>query len=198
MANILEMEDNLLTEMKKNDYLHDNTIYFDTEVDRESQVKVCRMMRKIAEKELSKPVEKRKAIKLRISSFGGSILAFFAIASEMERIKEKGIIIETYCDGYCCSAASKILLLGSKGYRISGRYGEILIHQTQLGGLQGRQTELENEMKNIKRNWETIKTIFKENTKLTDEDIENLTKYNLDVVYSPQEALEKGLIDKIL
>ena len=53
-------------------------------------------------------------------------------------------------------------------------------------------------MKNIKRNWETIKTIFKENTKLTDEDIENLTKYNLDVVYSPQEALQKGLVDKIL
>ena len=74
---------------------------------------------------------------------------------------------------------------------------EILIHQTQLGGLQGTQTELENEMKNIKRNWETIKTIFKENTKLTDEDIENLTKYNLDVVYSPQEALEKGIIDII-
>ena len=88
--------------------------------------------------------------------------------------------------------------MGSKGHRISGRYGEILIHQTQLGGLQGTQTELENEMKNIKRNWETIKTIFKENTKLTDEDIENLTKYNLDVVYSPQEALEKGLIDSIL
>ena len=191
------MEDNLSPEMKKNDYLHDNTIYFDTEVDRESQVKVCRMMRKIAEKELSKPVEKRKSIKLRISSFGGSILAFFAIANEMERIKEKGIIIETYCDGYCCSSASKILLLGSKGHRISGRYGEILIHQTQLGGLQGTQTELENEMKNIKRNWETIKTIFKENTKLTDEDIENLTKYNLDVVYSPQEALEKGIIDII-
>ena len=90
MANILEMEDNLLTEMKKNDYLHDNTIYFDTEVDRESQVKVCRMMRKIAEKELSKPVEKRKPIKIRISSFGGSILAYFAIASCMQEIKEKG------------------------------------------------------------------------------------------------------------
>ena len=199
MANILEMEDNLLSEMKKNDYLHDNTIYFDTEVDRESQVKVCRMMRKIAEKELSKSDKStRKPIRIRISSFGGSILAFFAIASEMERIKEKGIIIETYCDGYCCSAASKILLLGSPQHRFSSRYGEILIHQTQLGGLQGTQTELENEMKNIKRNWETIKTIFKENTKLTDEDIENLTKYNLDVVYTPQEALEKGLIDKIL
>ena len=197
MANILEMEDNLLTEMKKNDYLHDNTIYFDTEVDRESQVKVCRMMRKIAEKELSKPVEKRKAIKLRISSFGGSILAFFAIASCMQEIKEKGIIIETYCDGYCCSAASKILILGSPQHRFSSRYGEILIHQTQLGGLQGTQTELENEMKNIKRNWETIKTIFKENTKLTDEDIENLTKYNLDVVYTPQEALEKVTEEKI-
>ena len=48
------------------------------------------------------------------------------------------------------------------------------------------------------KDWGVLKGIIKENTKLTDEEIDNFTRLNLDVWFSPQEALEKGIVDHIL
>ena len=33
---------------------------------------------------------------------------------------------------------------------------------------------------------------------MTEEDITNLTAKNVDVIYSPQKAIEKGVVDKLL
>lgn len=189
----------LLDEMKLNEYLKDNVIFLDTEIDRESQVQFCHQLRKLAEQELTKPKEEQKPIKVRISSFGGWVISLFAITSYMEYYKEKGIIIETYCDGFCCSAGAKILMCGSKGHRYSTRRALILVHQTQFNG-SGYMTlqEKRQELKYDERDWEVICDIFRNNTKLTEEDIENFTKRNLDISYNPVEALEKGIIDHIL
>ena len=83
------MENPLLMEMKKNDFLHNNTIYLDCEIDRESQVMFCRQLRKLAEKELVKPEKERQSIKIRISSFGGWVCSVFAMISDMEMWQEK-------------------------------------------------------------------------------------------------------------
>ena len=198
MGNILEIEDSMLTKMKENDYLYNNTIYLDTEIDRGSQVKFIRQLTKLSEQELEKDENDRKPIKIKISSYGGSVLSVFAMISYMEYYKEKGIVIETYNDGFSMSGGSKILMCGTKGKRYSTRYGNVLIHQTQLGGMSGTQTEIKSELENIERNWDTIKEIFRKNTNLTEEDIEGFTKYNLDVTYTPQECLEKGIIDNII
>lgn len=123
-----------LEEAKINDYLKENTIYLDDEVSRDTQVWFCRQLRKLGEKELNKPLEKRKNIKIRISSFGGWVVSFKAMASEMLRLIDKGIIIETYCDGFAMSAGAYLLMLGGKGHRHTTRFSSILIHQTQLGG----------------------------------------------------------------
>ncbi len=189
----------LLQEMKLNDYLRNNTIYLDTEVDRESQIIFCRQLRKLAEQELNKPEEERQPIKVRISSFGGWVISLFAITSYMEYYKEKGIIIETYCDGFCCSAGAKILMSGSKGHRYSTRRALILIHQTQFGG-SGYMTlqEKRQELKYDERDWKVICDIFRNNTNLTEKEISDLTERNLDVSYNPTEALEKGIIDHII
>ena len=44
-------QNNLLLNAKLNDYLKDNTIYLDCEVDRESQVLFCRQLRRLCERE---------------------------------------------------------------------------------------------------------------------------------------------------
>jgi ATP-dependent Clp protease protease subunit len=199
MGEIYQPINRLLEEMKQYDYLHKNTIYLDDEVSRDTQVMFCRQLRKLAEQELVKSEKERQHIKIRISSFGGWVVSFMAMASEMLHYQEKGVIIETYCDGFCMSAGAYLLMLGSKGYRFATRFSDILIHQTQFSG-GGHQTyrEKEKSFEYDKRDWKMLCDLMREHTKLTDEDIEGLTKYNLDVSFSSTEALEKGIIDQII
>ncbi len=191
-------QNRMLEEMKMNDYLKENTIHLDCEIDRESQVVFCRQLRKLASQELLKPIADRRNIKIRICSFGGWVCSTFAMISEMEYWQELGIIIETYCDGYTASGGSKILIAGSKGHRYITRYGTVLIHQS--GGVGGSYTLQEKviELKESLKDWEVLKTIFRKHTKLTEEDLTNFTEKNVDFTYHPLEAIEKGLVDKII
>ncbi len=188
----------MLEEMKRIDYLKDNTIYLDTEIDRSSQILFCRQLRKLALQEISKPIEERKNLKIRISSFGGWVCSVFAMVSDMEYWQEKGIIIETYCDGYAASGGTKILMAGTKGYRFITRYGTVLAHQPN--GYSGAFTLQDKivELKYSLKDWDTLKEMFKKHTKLTDEDLNNFTEKNIDYIYQPQEAVEKGFVDYIL
>lgn len=191
-------QDRVLEEMKINDYLKHNTIYLDCEIDRESQVRFCRELQKLALQELEKPESERKSIKIRISSFGGWVVAVFAMVSYMEYWQEKGIIIETIGDGYTASGGSKILMAGSKGHRYLTRYGHVLIHQS--GGYSNAYTLQEkiNELKYTLKDWELLKKMFKKHTKLTDEEINDFTEKNVDYVYYPEECIEKSIVDHII
>ena len=189
------MENPLLMEMKKNDFLHNNTIYLDCEIDRESQVMFCRQLRKLAEKELVKPEKERQPIKIRISSFGGWVCSVFAMISDMEMWQEKGIIIETYCDGYTASGGSKVLMAGSKGHRYMTRYGTVLIHQSNGGRGYSTLQESIKDVEESLKDWETLKNIFRKHSKLTEEDMLNFTEKNIDFVYRPDECIEKGIVD---
>ena len=198
MNNMMFMENPLLMEMKKNDFLHNNTIYLDCEIDRESQVMFCRQLRKLAEKELVKPEKERQPIKIRISSFGGWVCSVFAMISDMEMWQEKGIIIETYCDGYTASGGSKVLMAGSKGHRYMTRYGTVLIHQSNGGRGYSTLQESIKDVEESLKDWETLKNIFRKHSKLTEEDMLNFTEKNIDFVYRPEECIEKGIVDIIL
>ena len=196
---ILETQNTLLDEMKLNDYLYKNTIYLDTEINRDSQVLFCRQLEKLAKQELEKPEEERGHIKIRISSFGGWVVSVFAMISYMEHWQEQGVVIETYCDGYCASGGSKILMAGTKGYRYMTRYGTVLVHQSN--SFKYGNSTLQEDIKEVEeslKDWETMKDIIKKHTKFTEEDIANFTEKNIDFVYRPQECIEKGIIDKII
>ena len=189
----------MLAEMKRNDYLNENTIYLDTEVDRDSQVLFCRQLKKLCEKELNRPKKDRTNVKVIISSYGGNVLDFYAMASIMEHYQEKGIIIETHGMGYCMSAGSKLLACGSKGHRYITRYSRVLVHQIQLGGYV-RETYQErlSDTEQLKKDWDTLSTFIMKHTKLTEAEILDLTEKNLDVTYDAQTAIEKGFADKII
>lgn len=188
----------ILEEMKINDYLKNNTIYLDCEIDRESQVRFCRELRKLAEQELEKPEDERQSVKVRISSFGGWVISVFAMISYMEYWQEKGLIIETYGDGFTASGGSKILMAGSKGHRYITRYGTVLFHQSNgYGGhrtLQEQKKELEYSLKD----WEVLKSMIKKHTNITEEELEDYTEKNIDFIYYPEECVEKSIVDHII
>ena len=187
-----------LEEMKINDFLKENTLYLDCEIDRDTQVQYCRQLRKLATKEIVKQKDEQQHIKVRISSFGGMAYAMFAMISEMEYWDEKGIIIETYCDGYSASAGAKILMAGSKGYRFMTRYGIVVCHQSNGGNNAYTLQEKVEETRNSLVDWETVKSIFRKHSKLTEEDIFNFTDKNIDFTYRPLECIEKGIVDHII
>lgn len=188
----------VLEEMKINDYLHNNTIYLDCEIDRDSQVRFCRELRKLATQELAKPKDEQKSVKIRISSFGGWIVSVFAMISYMEYWQEQGLIIETYGDGFTASGGSKVLFAGTKGYRYITRYGTVLIHQSGGGGGAYTLQEKINELKYSLKDWEMIKKMFRKHTKLTEQEITDFTEKNVDFTYYPEECVEKSIVDHII
>lgn len=193
------VQNSFLDEMKLNDYKLENTIYLDCEIDRASQVEFCRKLKFLALRELDKEEKDRKPIKIKISSFGGWVCSVFAMISYMEYWQEKGIIMETYCDGYTASGGSKILMAGSKGHRYMTRYGTCLIHQSN--SFKYGQSTLQEDIKNVEesvKDWNTICDIFRKHTKLSEEDIRNFTEKNVDFTYRPKECLEKGIVDHII
>lgn len=199
MEMMWQPQNRILEQMKINDYTNNNIIYLDCEIDRESQVKFCRELRKLAEQELSKSESERKPIKIKISSFGGWVCSVFAMISYMEYWQEQRIIIETYCDGYTASGGSKILMAGSKGHRYITRYGTVLIHQSN-SFKQGYST-LQEDIKEVEdslKDWETLKDIFRKHTRLTEEDMDSYLEKNINFTYRPQECIDKGIVDHII
>lgn len=88
-----------------------------------------------------------------------------------------------------------LLSAGTKGKRFALPHSEIMIHQP-LGGARGQATDIEIQAKQILRIKETLNKILAQNTGKPLEVIEKDT--DRDNYMTAQEALDYGLIDKIL
>ena len=133
-----------------------------------------------------------KDISLYINSPGGSITAGMAIYDTMNFIK---CDVSTICIGMCASMGAFLLAGGKKGKRYALPNSEIMIHQP-LGGGQGQASDISimaNRLLKVKKN---LNTILATNTGKSIEEIEKDTER--DHFLDPQDALEYGLIDKII
>ena len=131
-------------------------------------------------------------INLYINSPGGSITAGMAIYDTMNYIKSK---VSTICIGLSASMAAFLLSSGEKKMRYILPNSEVMIHQP-LGGAQGQATEIKIAAERILRLKEKLNKILSENTGQSLEKIQNDTER--DYFLSADEALEYGIIDKIL
>ncbi len=133
-----------------------------------------------------------KDISLYINSPGGSITAGLAIYDTMRYIK---CDVSTICIGMAASMGAFLLAGGTKGKRMALPNAEIMIHQP-LGGAQGQATEIEIAAKHILLTKEKMNRMLAENTGKDYEVIAADTER--DNWKSAQEALEYGLIDKVI
>ena len=133
-----------------------------------------------------------KDISFYINSPGGSVSAGLAIYDTMQYIK---CDVSTICMGLAASMGAFLLSSGAKGKRFALPNSEIMIHQPS-GGAQGQATEIEIVAKHILRTKEKLNKILAENTGKPIEQIAIDT--DRDNFMSAQEALDYGLIDKIL
>lgn len=133
-----------------------------------------------------------KDISIYINSSGGSTTAGFAIFDTMQLIKPE---ISTICIGMAASFGAMLLLAGTKGKRYALPNSEIMIHQP-LGGARGQATEIEISARRILKLREHINQIISERT---GQPVEKIAKdTDRDYFMSAQEALEYGIIDKII
>jgi ATP-dependent Clp protease, protease subunit len=133
-----------------------------------------------------------KDISLYINSPGGSVTAGFAIYDTMQYIK---CDVSTICMGMAASMGAFLLSAGTKGKRYALPNSDIMIHQPS-GGAQGQATEIEITAKHILKTKEKLNKILSENTGKPVEVIAQDT--DRDNFMSAEEALEYGLIDKVL
>lgn len=133
-----------------------------------------------------------KDIQIYINSPGGSVTAGMAIYDTMQYVK---CDVSTICIGMAASMGAFLLAGGTKGKRMALPNAEIMIHQPS-GGSQGQATEIEIAAKHILRTKEKLNKIFAANTGRDYEVIAADTER--DNWKTAQEALEYGLIDKVI
>ena len=133
-----------------------------------------------------------KDIMLYINSPGGSVTAGLAIYDTMQHIRAD---VQTICLGQAASMGAFLLCSGAKGKRMALPHSRVLIHQP-LGGAQGQATDIEIQAQEILRIKKTLNEIMASNTGQSIKKIEKDT--DRDYIMTPQEAIEYGMIDKVI
>ena len=133
-----------------------------------------------------------KDIMLYINSPGGSVTAGLAIFDTMQHIRAD---VSTICLGQAASMGAFLLAAGTPGKRMALPHSRVLIHQP-LGGAQGQATDIEIQAAEIVRIKKTLNEILAKNTGQSIKKIEKDT--DRDYIMTPEEALEYGMIDKVV
>lgn len=133
-----------------------------------------------------------KDINLYINSPGGSVVAGMSIYDTMQTIK---CDVSTICMGMAASMGALLLSGGTKGKRYALPNAEIMIHQPS-GGAEGQATDIKIVADHILKTKKKLNEILAANTNQPVEKVEVDTER--DNYMSAQEALEYGLIDKII
>lgn len=131
-------------------------------------------------------------INLYINSPGGSVTAGLAIYDTMRYITSP---VTTVCMGRAASMGAFLLSAGKPGMRFALPNSQIMIHQP-LGGYQGQATDIEIHAREILRIKERLNRLLAEHTGQSYETIVGATER--DKFLTPEEALELGIIDRVL
>jgi ATP-dependent Clp protease protease subunit len=133
-----------------------------------------------------------KPIHMYINSPGGSVTAGMAIYDVMQYVKAP---VATYCLGMAASMGALLLCAGEKGMRSSMPHSRIMIHQP-LGGARGQASDIEIQAKEILYLKDRLNAIMARHTGRPVDQIRKDT--DRDNYLSAQEAVEYGLIDKVI
>jgi ATP-dependent Clp endopeptidase proteolytic subunit ClpP len=128
-------------------------------------------------------------ITLHIRSDGGDV---FAGLSAMDHISASTVPIDTIADGMCASAATFILMGGSKRYIRPSGY--LLIHQ-MYSEAWGKYEEMKDEMKNCEKMMKIIKNIYETRTSIPTKKLNAMMKR--DIYLTATECLKYEIVDEI-
>ena len=105
--------------------------------------------------------------------------------------------VQTLCLGQAASMGAFLLSAGTKGKRFALPNSRIMIHQPLIsGGLGGQASDIEIHARELLKLKEKLNKILADHTGKSIEEVERDT--DRDNFMSAQEAMEYGLIDKVI
>lgn len=161
-------------------------IFLGSEIDDELANQIIGVMLYLDSEDSSKPIY------LYINCPGGSVIAGLAIYDCMQHIQSEVITINL---GLAASMASFLLAAGSKGKRLALPSSRIMIHQP-MGGAQGQAEDIKVEAAQVMRVRDNLVQLYSRMTGQTQDQI--LKDLDRDNFMSAQEAMEYGLVDRVL
>jgi len=135
-----------------------------------------------------------KPFTLIINSPGGSIDAGFAVWDQIKMLKSP---VSTLITGLAASMGSVLSLCAKKGRRFATPNSRIMLHQPLVHGvIEGAASDLDIHAKEILKTRDRMVGLYSE---ATGKDTDTIRKVlDRDTWMSPEEALEFGLIDKVI
>ncbi len=168
--------------------LKDRIVFLGGAIDDESANVVIAQMLFLSNEDSASPIH------MYINSPGGSVSAGLAVYDTMQFLR---CTVATYCIGLAASMGALLMCGGTKGHRFVLPNSRLLVHQPLIGGvLEGPATDLSIEAAEIIRLRRRLYQILSKHTGRPVEQVEKDCDRNkwLDA----QEAIEYGLVDKIL
>jgi ATP-dependent protease ClpP protease subunit len=129
-------------------------------------------------------------IHLRINSYGGEIFAGLSTVDVIRSLRTK---VYTYVEGAAASAATLISISGKK--RFIGKNSFMLLHQLS-SVCAGTFERLEDEHENNKRIMNSMKSLYKEYTKIPMKELDQILKR--DIWFDANTCLKYGIVDAII
>ena len=131
-------------------------------------------------------------ISIYVNSYGGSVTAGLAIYDTMQYVTPD---VQTICFGVAMSAGSLIVMGGAEGKRMALPNARLLIHQPS-GGFQGQSADVEIHAKEMLETRRRLEEIYASHTGQDSEQLR--ADMDRDRFFSPAEAIEYGLIDRVV
>ena len=167
--------------------LESRTIIISGQVDSDMAARVLTQLVLLAH------VDPKKRITLLSNCPGGDVYSGFAIFDAIQFI---GCPVVSVVAGLAASMGSIIPLAAGKGNRYALPHAKFLIHQPLLIGYQGKASDLEIQANEIIKDRERIAKLYADITGKPEKDV--MRDIDRDKWMSAEEALEYGLIDKIV
>ncbi len=184
----LEDKPKFINDKLEHALLEKRRIFLSDAVDSESAKDIIRKLWYLDHQAPGKP------ILFVINSPGGSVDSGFAIWDQVKMIQSPVITLVT---GLAASMGSLLSLVSGKGKRLATANARIMIHQPLIGGvIRGQATDLEIQAREMLKTRAQIVGIYVEATGKDPKVIEKAI--NRDNWMSAEEALEFGLLDKIV
>lgn len=163
-------------------------IFLSNAVDQDSAKEIIRKLWYLEWEDSGKP------ILFVINSPGGAVDSGFAIYDQIKLLKSP---VYTLVTGLAASMGSLLSIVAPKGKRFATPLARIMIHQPLVSGIiKGQATDLDIQAKEMLKTRDLIVSIYSD---ATGKDKEVIAKaIDRDNWMTPEEAIEFGLLDKIV
>ena len=132
-----------------------------------------------------------------VATYGGFVYDGLGICDMLHNldVEDNGIDVVVRCEGMVMSMGIPIIC--SVRNRIGTAHTSYMIHQVSAGHY-GKIETLKEDLNEVNRLWDECKKIIVDNTKITMQEIEEWDRCRRDVYFGAEEALRRGLINKIV